>query len=195
MSTKTKIWTEELIRNELKRLDDLVYKKKGILLVGGIIPIKFNNRAATLGYFKTNPEYEFGFSLHFFNDDQFPEGAALDVIRHEYAHYYAYVVFGTAKHNKAWKAACQVVGASPSRFYTEEFCEYQKRLEEKESRIYSNRLCSGAEIVHKEYGRGVITNIALYRDLAVETVLFDSGLVKKLDEAWIIDHCEIISRQ
>lgn len=193
LSTKTKVWTEELIQNELRCLDKLVYKKKGIILEGAAIPIKFENRKTRLGYFSIyEPEFCFGFSLYYFNDDAMPEEVCLDVIRHEYAHYYAYVVFCTVGHNKPWRAACQVVGASPSRCYTTQFRDYKKRIEDKQNRIYTNLLNVGVRLLHRRYGEGTIQEIKIYRDVAVETVVFDSGLIKKLDEAWIIDNCEII---
>lgn len=195
MSTKTKIWTEELIKKELKRLDDLVYKKKGIVLEGATIPIKFNNRKSCLGYFDYGKsDFEFGFSRMFFDDPQFPEGSALDVIRHEYALYYAYAIYGTMRHDKFWRTACSVVGASPNRLHTKEFDDYKRRIEEKEGQIYDNYLETGAKIVHKKYGNGVICEVKNYSNLAVETVLFDSGIIKKLDEAWILNNCDITYR-
>lgn len=196
MSTKTKVWTEELIQNELKRLDDLVYRKKGIILEGATIPIKFNNIKSWLGYFDCSKlDFEFGFSRFYFDDDQFPESSAFDVIRHEYAHYYAYAVFGSKGHDKYWHAACSVVGASTTRVHTKEFDDRKKRIEEKENRIYNNLLDLGTKIMHKKYGNGVICVIKKYRDLAVETVLFDSGFIKKLDESWIIENCQIIDSE
>nr|DAZ69548.1 MAG TPA: transposase [Caudoviricetes sp.] len=44
-----------------------------------------------------------------------PEACAIDVIRHEYAHYYADVVMGyNHGHGALFKAACHIVGANPS---------------------------------------------------------------------------------
>ena len=110
MSSKTKNWTEEDFRKELRRLDAMVQEKQGITLVGAEFEIQFMNTRRTLGYYYPTQK-RFRFSLPFFNSDV-PENCALDVIRHEYAHYYAHAVYGyRGVHGKPFKEACIAVGA------------------------------------------------------------------------------------
>ena len=93
MSSITKEWNEEDFRKELRRLDQYVKRSQGVDLVGGELDIEYSERArCTLGMYYPK-EKKFKFSLLFFNSDV-PEACAIDVIRHEYAHYYADVVMG-----------------------------------------------------------------------------------------------------
>lgn len=166
-------------------------KKKGILLEGGNIPIKFNNRTSSLGMFSIEkPDFCFYFSRYYFDDENMPEEVIKDVIRHEYAHYYAYCVFGSLGHNKYWRAACQVVGANSSRLCTDDFINRQREVEAKQNCQYLSRLKNGDSLIHKTYGGGVIET-KLYHDTAIHTVLFEHQLTKKLDERWMLQNCEI----
>lgn len=92
MSSITKNWSEEDFRKELRRLDELVKRSQGIDLVGAELDIEFSRARCTLGTYCPK-EKKFKFSLLFFNSDV-PEACAIDVIRHEYAHYYNDVVLG-----------------------------------------------------------------------------------------------------
>lgn len=126
MSTLTKIWTEEKIRNIIRHLDE----KTG--LNGASLPIKLASHGNALGYYQYVGEKMFGFKPKFFNDPNTKEAAAIDVIRHEYAHYYVDVTgiskFFTRKgssrnHNTDWKWACKMVGANPNSYYQPEYFE------------------------------------------------------------------------
>lgn len=123
MSTITKKWTEDHIRCILRNLDS----RTG--LRGGELPISFDRNVHRLGCHRYHPNSEFIFSTYFFNDPRFPERAAYDVIRHEYAHYVVdevglkqYVPHNPrAKHHgDDWKLACRLVGANPHRCYDDE---------------------------------------------------------------------------
>ena len=91
MSSITKSWAEEDFRKELRRLDEMVKRSQGIDLVGAELDIEFSRAGCTLGTYYPK-EKKFKFSLLFFNSDV-PKACAIDVIRHEYAHYYNDVVF------------------------------------------------------------------------------------------------------
>lgn len=120
MSTITKEWTENKIRWIFSNLD----KKTGLNGVG--IPIVLANHAGALGCYQYVGEEKFWFKPAFINDDATPEAAVVDVIRHEYAHYYVHSAqldryIGHSKretsHGKDWKFACKMVGAKPERCY------------------------------------------------------------------------------
>lgn len=77
-----KKWTEADIREEMAKLD----LKTG--LNGAELPISFNNSKCTLGLYYSTNGGSFKFSNYYFQDPNWPIEAALDVIRHEYAHQY-----------------------------------------------------------------------------------------------------------
>lgn len=118
MSTLTKIWTEEKIRDIIRHLDE----KTG--LSGATLPIAFNSYGNLLGYYRYVKPKAFGFNRKFFDDPSTGEAEVIDVIRHEYAHYYVDVAnlelfVGHSRremsHGDDWKWACGMVGADPTR--------------------------------------------------------------------------------
>lgn len=118
MSTITKIWTEDKIRSIIRKLDE----KTG--LNGSELPISFKSYGGTLGYYRYVEPKTFGFNRKFFNDPSTGEAEVIDVIRHEYAHYYVDVThlekfIGHSRretsHGDDWKWACKMVGADPTR--------------------------------------------------------------------------------
>ncbi|MBQ2881651.1 MAG: SprT-like domain-containing protein, partial [Clostridia bacterium] len=112
MSSITKRWTEEDFRRELRKIDKHVRETQGIDLSGAELEITFSERArCRLGYY-SHVKRMFNFSLAFFNSNV-PEESAIDVIRHEYAHYYNHVVNGQYGHGVYFKSACRIVGANP----------------------------------------------------------------------------------
>lgn len=120
MSTITKEWNEEKIRWIIANLD----KKTG--LHGAEIPIVIANHAGALGCYQYRGEEKFWFKPAFINDDNTPESAVIDLIRHEYGHYYVHAArlerfVGHSKretsHGKDWKWACKMIGAIPERCY------------------------------------------------------------------------------
>lgn len=119
MSTITKTWTEDKIRTIIRKLDE----KTGIN--GAALPIKLASHGNALGYYQFVGEKMFGFKPKFLNDPSTKEAAVIDVIRHEYAHYYVDVTGisrffvrkdSSRNHNTDWKWACSMVGACPSSY-------------------------------------------------------------------------------
>ena len=123
MSTITRFWKEDKIRYIIRKLDE----KTG--LNGAALPIVLNRTKCRLGCYRYGTELEqFRFSLAFMNNPATPEAAVVDLIRHEYAHYYArtaqlYRYFKTYSyrhgHGKDWQWACKLVKAVPSAYYEE----------------------------------------------------------------------------
>lgn len=118
MSTITKTWTEDKIRSIIRKLDE----KTG--LNGTALPIAFNSYGWFLGHYRHVEPKAFGFNRKFFNDSTTGEAEVIDVIRHEYAHYYVDVAhleryIGHSRretsHGDDWKWACKMVGADPTR--------------------------------------------------------------------------------
>lgn len=118
MSTITKTWTEEKIRSIIRKLDE----KTG--LNGAALPIAFNSYGWFLGHYRYVEPKAFGFNRKFFNDPFTKEAEVIDVIRHEYAHYYVdaanleYHIGHSCRetsHGTDWKWACKMVGADPMR--------------------------------------------------------------------------------
>lgn len=118
MSTVTKTWTEDKIRSIIRKLDE----KTG--LNGAALPIKLASHGSALGYYQYVGEKRFGFKPKFINDPNTKEAEVIDVIRHEYAHYYVdaanlerYIGHSRREtsHGSDWKWACKMVGADPSR--------------------------------------------------------------------------------
>lgn len=117
MSTITKIWTEDKIRFIIRKLD----AKTG--LNGAALPIAFKCNGRVLGQYSHKPK-AFRFNRMFFNAPSTGEAEAIDVIRHEYAHYYVDATFlaqyighssRETHHGDDWKWACRMVGALPTR--------------------------------------------------------------------------------
>ena len=191
MSSKTKNWTEEDFRKELRRLDAMVQEKQGITLVGAEFEIQFMNTRRTLGYYYPTQK-RFRFSLPFFNSDV-PENCALDVIRHEYAHYYAHAVYGyRGVHGKPFKEACIAVGANPETYYSLAYERRQREREENAAKIYQSSLCAGQQIVHPFFGKETILEIKNRRDGAALTVFFPEKGEKTLDEQWLCKNGKIL---
>ena len=124
MSTLTKTWTAEKIRAIIRKLDE----KTG--LNGASLPIKLENHGNALGYYRYFGEKQFGFKPKYLNNPNTKESEVIDVIRHEYAHYYVDVTGiskyftrkGSSKgHNIDWKWACKMVGANPNSYHQSEY--------------------------------------------------------------------------
>lgn len=118
MSTITKNWSIDKIRYIISKLDE----KTG--LNGASLPIAFNSSGWFLGHYRYVEPKAFGFNRKFFNDPNTKESEVIDIIRHEYAHYYVDVAnlefyVGHSRreisHGSDWKWACAMVGAEPTR--------------------------------------------------------------------------------
>lgn len=184
MSSITKNWTEEDFRRELRRLDLHVKKTQGIDLVGSELDIIFSERATrTLGVYY-GKEKKFSFSLQFFNSDV-PEACAIDVIRHEYAHYYNHVVFGKFGHGYHFKVSCQIVGANPNTYYSRSFEKFARKREEVSTKTYNSNLRKGNTVLHPVYGEGRIVSVDNKRLTALLTIDFGENGKKVIDEVWL----------
>lgn len=126
MSTLTAVWTEDKIRSIIRKLDEKTD------LNGAALPIKLASHGNALGYYQYVGENKFGFKPNFFNDPNTKEAEAVDVIRHEYAHYYVdatnisryFTRKGSSRgHNTDWKWACKMVGADPTSYHRKEIFE------------------------------------------------------------------------
>ncbi len=138
MSTLTEKWTEDKIRYIIGKLDE----KTG--LNGMALPIKISHAKRRLGYYRHaiigDGIEEFGFSIVFLNNPDTPEAAAVDLIRHEYAHYYVnaaklYRYYNSRSyrhgHGSDWIWACKLVKAVPKAIHDEsEYADKKWSLEE-----------------------------------------------------------------
>lgn len=182
-----KIWDEKSIREVFEELD------KSTGLSGAELPIYFGNAKGTLGCFIIKNGPAFRFSDYWFKDPEWPEESALDVIRHEYAHYMDWSLTGYTSHGSSWKACCTKVGAVPSRLYSEGRSEYyrrkHKRDEAKITRL--NKYETGQAIVHPQYGTGVIKALDKKEHAVIARVDFGVKGIKALDLGWIDCNCTI----
>lgn len=180
------IWNEERIRSELARLDI----KTG--LKGARLPIRFNHAKNTLGSFSVIQGEVFTFSNYYFQNPDWPVEAALDVIRHEYAHYMDYELYGNMAHGKTWKKCCSEVGAISIRCYSSTRTGYFEKKHEKEKeqiRKYDT-YGEGEKIVHPHYGIGVIEEITgegVNRRMIID---FPKTGKKKLGIEWVDQNCK-----
>lgn len=122
MSSITKIWTPVLIKKVIRCLDE----KTGLNVASWTI--KMNNESCRLGYCDYTKNV-ICYSNNFLNDPEFRESEAFNLIRHEYAHAYAYIANlekwipyknGAKHHGAHWKYACKMLGMNERRAYGEE---------------------------------------------------------------------------
>lgn len=181
------VFTEEMIREELRRLD----KKTG--LHGATLKITFGNTRSRLGYFsyRDKNSLEFYFSNLYFADRNFPTECKLDIIRHEYAHYMDYIRNGSSSHGQQWKICCNIVGALPIRCYRDSRSQYFREKHEKESSALEKceAIAVGTEIIHSSFGKGIVEEIFGTGLGKSATVLFSNGLKKKLSIKWLTENC------
>ena len=172
------IWDEARIRAELTRLDGITG------LHGGELPIHMGNAKGTLGMFSYRASHRmyFTFSNYWFQNPEWPEESALDVIRHEYAHYMDYMRRGKTAHDKMWRMCCLKVGAMPTRLYNDKLNDHivkEHQRDEALSKQYDDYQ-PGMIVLHPKYGEGVITAIEGEGIHRAVTVDFDSVGVKRL---------------
>lgn len=190
-------WTIERIREEIARLDEMTG------LNGRSLDITIGNAKYTLGSFHfigTKPT-GFRFSAYFFERDDFSESEALNLIRHEYAHYMDLVLNGNAGdrvHGESWKACCRRIGARPTRCFSEvrnqsilRHENAQKMAREETQRAVA-RFAPGTRVRHPAYGEGVVQAVSGDGTSARADVLFDPAGVKTLGIGWMQAHCPVI---
>ena len=184
------IWDEARIRAELTRLDGITG------LNGGELPIRLNNARCTLGMFSyASPDnLNFTFSNYWFQNPDWSEESALDVIRHEYAHYMDYMQRGESAHDKMWRMCCLKVGAMPTRLYNDKLNDHivkEHQRDEALSKQY-DAYQTGMIVLHPKYGEGVITAIEGEGVHRAVTVDFASVGIKRLGIQWVDTHCAVL---
>lgn len=179
------IWSEATIRKEFARLD----AKTG--LKGANLPITFSNSKCTLGSFSSAGGGSFCFSRHYFDDFSWPVEVALNTIRHEYAHYMDYMIYGNIGHGATWKKCCGEVGALPIRCYSGErakYYQYKHEAERKEAETLDHYRIDSF-ITHPRFGRGKIVEIVGAGVNRYAVVNFKDMERKKLSLAWVDKNC------
>ena len=196
---KKTIWTEEAIRNEIRKLD----AKTG--LSGADLPIyickKLQKKA--LGAFVHNEEQIcFAFSRFYFDDPNFLDEEAINVIRHEYAHYMKHVLYGPRRrsqrmHDEEWIICCNEIGAIPVTRYDRTRYEYYRQKHATEERVSEQLEAyqAGDLIIHPEFGKGVIREITGAGSKRNAVIDFRNHETTKLfGLRWIDENCRRIER-
>lgn len=179
------IWNENTIRKEFARLD----AKTG--LKGAMLPITFSNSKCTLGSFNSAGGGTFRFSRHYFDDPLWPVEVALDTIRHEYAHYMDYMIYGNWGHGTTWKKCCTEIGALPIRYYSIERARYyqNKHKAEQEKTKILDHYSTGSYIMHPRFGKGRIVEIVGTDISRYAMISFKDLDTKKLLLSWVEKNC------
>ena len=186
------IWDEEAIRQELERLDKITG------LHGSSLPITFGKARYQLGSFHVNPQKKepkkFHFSLFYYGNPEWSKESALDTIRHEYAHYMDYMLYGNGGHGPTWKMCCRKIGANPSRCYSEKMEAIYRKKEErqKEISVQVERFQPGKKIKHPKFGIGVIRTIKGPAERRILEVEFPQHDIRRLGAAWVNENCKLI---
>lgn len=180
-------WPKEAIRAEISRLDGITGLK------GREVTIRLYSEPEPLGCFTfIDPaRMTFGFSSTRFEDPKFTAAEALDVIRHEYAHFMEYKLFGeSTDHGPNWKACCRRVGARPQDRYTRDWAELARGREKARlERTRTDGFTPGKRIVHPTFGEGVVEQIRREPTMTMVTVRFPSG-TRTLDVNWARKNCQ-----
>lgn len=178
-------WSETAIRKELARLDE----KTG--LHGARLPISFSRAYTIIGQFSARGEGEFRFSTVYFRDPTWPVEEALNVIRHEYAHYMDYALYDGVGHGSTWKKCCTMIGAVPQRCYSSRVARLLKEKHDEEAKL--SELCDayhvGDRIEHPKFGSGVIEEITGESVHRLAVLHFDTAGKKTLGLAWVHQNC------
>lgn len=182
------IWDEARIRVVMEELDE----KTG--LSGAKLPITFGNAKRTLGQFNIS-EMTFRFSNYWFQNPDWQYESAVDVIRHEYAHYMDWELNHAAGHGRSWKACCAKIGALPKRLYTDKYNNYFQALHKKEKELADAQIHYSAEkeIFHPKYGHGVIERVEGNGADTIICAAFELVGMKRILLKWIVDNCTIAS--
>lgn len=179
-------WPRERILEEIRCLD----AKTG--LNGAKVTIRLYADAEPMGCFTfIDPiRMTFGFSSTRFEEPGFTDMEALDIIRHEYAHFMEYMIYGiSSDHGEQWKDCCRKIGARPEKLYTEAFKQDARRKERE--RIQRTRIDGykiGRQISHPTFGEGIVERIDRMNDITILTIRFGET-VKRFDIDWVRKHC------
>lgn len=182
------IFDEEMIREELRRLD----RKTG--LHGADLRIKFGKTRAKLGHFsyRDPDQLEFYFSNYYFLNPTHPVEEKLDTIRHEYAHYMDYMLNGSSSHGASWKRCCAVVGAFPARCFNQQRSNafLQKHEKERQMNEKYDGYAPEDKIIHPAFGEGTIVEVIGEGVARIARVCFNGTDSKNLAISWIDANCK-----
>ena len=180
-------WTEERIREELRKLDE----KTG--LHGADLPISFTNSYSILACFVSGVEESFRFSNKYLKNDEFPDIEVEYLIRHEYAHYMSWTRYGEEGrgHGAFWKKCCSEIGAYCIRCHNKQREEYHQMKCEQRDLINSqlDNYHLGSKINHPKYGYGTIQTIIGEGTNRSAEISFASVGSKTLGLQWIDSNC------
>lgn len=182
------IWDEAAIRKVLKKLDAKTRLK------GATLPITFNKSKRILGSFYSAEGGAFRFSRYYLDDPNWPVEKILDTIRHEYAHYMDYMLYGNLGHGKTWKKCCTDIGAIPVRCCNSDIVKHYQdkhKAEQEKSKILDGYR-AGSFIIHPVFGKGEIVEIAGSGVHRQAFVSFPDMETKKLSLAWIDKNCNFL---
>ena len=184
----SKIWPEERIREEIKKLD----KMTG--LNGASLPIELGSAYRTLGRFQLNRERKpekFDFSINYLEDSGFLYEEAIDLIRHEYAHYMDWIIFGEMGHGKTWKKCCNDIGADPIRLYDTGMAKIKHVKFQKEQVMGKkcDMIEEGTYVIHPKYDAGTVESTEKEGIHRMVSIYFPSVGMKKLSAKWVIENC------
>lgn len=213
------VWTEERIREEFRRLDD----RTG--LSGAGLPIKFGRSKSRMAAFirpgKSGWMY-FYFSVHWFHDPDFLPAAALQTIRHEYAHYmdWIYSYDYNLTHGQGWIDCCISIGTEPDRLFCgpcpddirrlrQDIAELEEKrraiiadirklrqkiaeLEEKH-RAIKQKYKAGTKVIHPKFGSGIVISTSDHGQKWFVEIDFGENGVKLIDLKWMCDNIKKIT--
>lgn len=179
------IWSEERIRGVFKELD----LRTG--LHAASLPIVFNRSLCVLGRFVHTSDGKkwFVFSKSFLDDTSFAYESALDLFKHEYAHYMSYVIYGQegTGHGWRWKQCVKQIGGITRPCFDDLVNDYWNK--QNVSNLSLVTFPEGTIILHHRFGEGKV--IDQNEDCTQLTILFKEG-VKKLSSHWVSENCQII---
>lgn len=180
-------WTEQMIRNEIERLDKITE------LSGSNLPIRFSNGFTTLGLFhyESSSLMWFSFSTKYFHSDNFSKEEALDTIRHEYAHYMNKVLYNGIGHDRTWRKCCTEVGAVATRLYSGVLNDYYLKKETEKENLHRElrKYKTTSVINHPLFGIGKIISIFGDDVDMIFEVNFKSIGTKMITAKWIHENC------
>ena len=182
---KKTVWDEAAIRELMARLD----AKLG--LAGAKLPIRFTNGFTVLGSFNAAGGGSFTFSNKYFQNPNWPDEAAISLIKHEYAHYMDYMIYGECGHGKTWKRCCDMIDLAPVRCYDVEWVRLIKKIhDDEDSRLERfKEYHVGDAILHPVYDFGVV--VGFEKEGLGKRIIIDFPDVgrKTLSLAWVDENC------
>ena len=156
-----------------------------------MIAVTSGSAKTILGQFFAEGEGSFRFSTVYFHDPTWPVEEALNVIRHEYAHYMDHELYGGTGHGSTWKKCCAGIGAVPQRCYSSRVAKLLQGKHEEETRlsVQCGGYRPGDRIKHPSFGDGVIEEIRGESVHRLAVLRFGKAGTKTLSLAWVHKNC------